>query len=816
LPTLNANTLTFQDGASDLHVSGDTNIYKTLHVQNDYANVYKAPTPVITTTNLNNYGTILIDGSAINDRVKDASLTVSGNLINNNTIDIGAGAKLNITSNNGNGNLINNGLITLQAGDVNRSNKPSFEVGHISVASSATFDISMGSKNRLSVNIGDINSLSHAELNKDYELLKANGGINYTYSLLGQSATITSSSTNESLKDSNVFNKLGLKAPWEEDKAIYTTNYNNTSASNNTNTNTANTAIAAATSSTSGSDATSNTESLTKTNGGKFSSPYEYAKARMERMLSITSNGNDIIGKYLQVQKVITNNSIGFKIIRLDPSKLVSSASTPSACLVGGDSFSCALWMEAGGNNSWVDALKQSSVNGYDILRTLFYNPDTAINFIKDLDQTLYTSRDLNYFVTTAKTLDSSLRHAAGLDLKESSQDQIMLATQSQRLNRLVKLSSAFYERSDTPRYASLLKELEYKKFAMNDVSASGINNTNSEVSTNNVDNDNTVLSDISTNSTSLDTLALYQYGKRQRYPSNIWLSMIGNGNFSKVGNASLYGINTGYDILVKNFILGFYMAYGYGKFNGNNNFLSNDSNNASVGVYSRVFIGRHELDFNASELLGSTNEVMQASNDMPLLAQFNQKYDYKNYNTNVNITYGYGFSFARGVVVKPQVGLSYIFAYNGPIRGKAISKTSISNLLVNVDAQQKHDLALNAGLEVRKYFLNSSYVYILGELRQDLLVNQSQIGTNSKGAGKEVATVIGINSVNANGLVNVGNAYNLSYLADIYSSTLGVMGGGELAVNDNLYVNLGLTFRSSITDKNIMIGGSLGARVLF
>ncbi|WP_143428467.1 hypothetical protein, partial [Helicobacter sp. 11S02629-2] len=42
LPTLNANTLTFQDGASDLHVSGDTNIYKTLHVQNDYANVYKA------------------------------------------------------------------------------------------------------------------------------------------------------------------------------------------------------------------------------------------------------------------------------------------------------------------------------------------------------------------------------------------------------------------------------------------------------------------------------------------------------------------------------------------------------------------------------------------------------------------------------------------------------------------------------------------------------------------------------------------------------------------------------------------------------
>ncbi|WP_143429064.1 autotransporter outer membrane beta-barrel domain-containing protein, partial [Helicobacter sp. 13S00401-1] len=806
--TLNANNLTFQDGNSDLHVTGDINIYNTLHLENLYAQTYKAPKVSITTPTLNNYGTILVDGSSINDRVKDVSLTVSGNLNNFNTIEIGAGAKLHITNNakadsinnsgvsntastnnttpnvmavsssttsdttnaaitnannttttdiaaNANkgipsGNLVNAGTIILQAGDVTRSGKPTFEVGNINVAGVATFDISMGSKNRLSVNIGDINSLSHATLNKEYNLITASGGLNYTYNLLGESATITKTSTSENLKDSNIFNKLGLKAPWEEDKAVYTTN--------------------------------SSGESI-KSNGGKFSSPYEYAKARMERMLAITSNGSDLIGKYLEISKVITDNSIGFKIVRLNPSMLASSTSTPSACGVGSDSFSCALWMEAGGNNSWVDAIKQSSVNGYDILRTLFYNPQTAINFIKDLDQTLYTSRDLNYFVTTAKTLDSSLKHASGLDFKETSQDQIMLATQSQRVNRLVKLSSAFYENDDTPRYASLLKELEYKKFASN---------------------------------ASLDTLALYQYGKRQKYPSNIWLSMIGNGNFSEVGNASLYGINTGYDILVKNFILGFYMAYGYGKFNGNNNFLSNDSNNASLGVYSRVFFGRHELDFNASELLGSTNEIMQASNDMPLLAQFNQKYDYKNYNTNINITYGYGFSFARGVVIKPQAGLSYIFAYNGPIRGSAISKSSLSSLLVNVDAQQKHDLALNAGLEVRKYFVNSSYIYILGELRQDLLVNQSSIGANPKGAGKDVATVVGINSVNANGLVNVGNAYNLTYLADAYSSTLGVMGGGELAVNDNLYVNLGLTFRSSITNKNIMIGGSVGARVLF
>ncbi|WP_143429047.1 hypothetical protein, partial [Helicobacter sp. 13S00401-1] len=43
LPTLNANNLTFQDGNSDLHVTGDINIYNTLHLENLYAQTYKAP-----------------------------------------------------------------------------------------------------------------------------------------------------------------------------------------------------------------------------------------------------------------------------------------------------------------------------------------------------------------------------------------------------------------------------------------------------------------------------------------------------------------------------------------------------------------------------------------------------------------------------------------------------------------------------------------------------------------------------------------------------------------------------------------------------
>ncbi|WP_143429021.1 hypothetical protein, partial [Helicobacter sp. 13S00401-1] len=43
LSTLNANNLTFQDGNSDLHVTGDINIYNTLHLENLYAQTYKAP-----------------------------------------------------------------------------------------------------------------------------------------------------------------------------------------------------------------------------------------------------------------------------------------------------------------------------------------------------------------------------------------------------------------------------------------------------------------------------------------------------------------------------------------------------------------------------------------------------------------------------------------------------------------------------------------------------------------------------------------------------------------------------------------------------
>ena len=78
------------------------------------------------------------------------------------------------------------------------------------------------------------------------------------------------------------------------------------------------------------------------------------------------------------------------------------------------------------------------------------------------------------------------------------------------------------------------------------------------------------------------------KYSQLSKHPNNLWVQGVGGASFISGGNGTLYGLNAGYDRLVKNVILGGYVAYGYSDFNGN--IMHSLGNNVDVGMYARLF----------------------------------------------------------------------------------------------------------------------------------------------------------------------------------------------------------------------------------
>ena len=97
--------------------------------------------------------------------------------------------------------------------------------------------------------------------------------------------------------------------------------------------------------------------------------------------------------------------------------------------------------MEAGGNNSWIKAIKEGSANGYEILKDLFYNENSSLLFLVNLDQTLASSRNLAYFLEVARTLDSSFQHVSNLRNKGAALQSLSLSMESARVSRLTKVA---------------------------------------------------------------------------------------------------------------------------------------------------------------------------------------------------------------------------------------------------------------------------------------------------------------------------------------------------------------------------------------
>ncbi len=361
-------------------------------------------------------------------------------------------------------------------------------------------------------------------------------------------------------------------------------------------------------------------------------------------------------------------------------------------------------------------------------------------------------NHSLNEILGVAKDLLNTASLISNPNFRDNATNLLELASYTQQTSRLTKLSD-FRSREGESDFSERLSELKNKRFS---------DPNPGEV--------------------------FVKYSQLSKHQNNLWVQGIGGASFIAGGNGTLYGLNAGYDRLVKNVILGGYVAYGYSGFNGN--IMRSLANNVDVGMYARAFLKRNEFTLSANETYGGNANNINSSN--PLLSVLNQRYSYNTWTTSVNGNYGYDFMFKqKSVVLKPQVGLSYHFIGLSGMKG---NDAAYKQFLMHSNPSNESVLTLNMGLESRKYFGKNSYYFVTARLGRDLLI---------KSKGDNMVRFVGENTL-------------LYRKGEVFNTFASVITGGEMHLWRLVYVNAGVGLKMGLQYQDINITGNVGMRVAF
>ncbi|GAA8693593.1 immunomodulatory autotransporter protein ImaA [Helicobacter pylori] len=391
-----------------------------------------------------------------------------------------------------------------------------------------------------------------------------------------------------------------------------------------------------------------------------------------------------------------------------------------------------------GGNNAikWLSTLMMETKE----------NPLFAPIYLKN--------HSLNEILGVTKDLQNTASLISNPNFRDNATNLLELASYTQQTSRLTKLSD-FRAREGESAFSECLLELKNKRFS---------DPNPGEV--------------------------FVKHSQLSKHPNNLWVQGVGGASFISGGNGTLYGLNVGYDRLVKNVILGGYVAYGYSDFNGN--IMHSLGNNVDVGMYARAFLKRNEFTLSANETYGGNATSINSSNS--LLSVLNQRYSYNTWTTSVNGNYGYDFMFKqKSVVLKPQVGLSYHFIGLSGMKGK-MNDAAYKQFLMHSNPSNESVLTLNMGLESRKYFGQNSYYFVTARLGRDLLV---------KSKGGNTVRFVGENTL-------------LYRKGEVFNTFASVITGGEMHLWRLMYVNAGVGLKMGLQYQDINITGNVGMRVAF
>lgn len=275
-------------------------------------------------------------------------------------------------------------------------------------------------------------------------------------------------------------------------------------------------------------------------------------------------------------------------------------------------------------------------------------------------------------------------------------------------------------------------------------------------------------------------------YSYYETYNAAVWANAFGGANIIDGESGGLYGISIGVDgNVTDNVLLGIYATYANAELQ--DTLLSQESDNFQIGVYSQIKIApTWELNLRAYGQLGQTDQ--RVSN----IAGINTSdFDKKFFGISANV--GKVFDMDNGFFLKPFGGVNYYYSHTP-------SYTERGTILAqSVESNTNNSVSLELGLEARKYFGSSSYLFVTPKIEQYIINN----GDDYVGRF-------------------VGSSTSFSIAGEDKKKTYGqLVIGGNLEITDALSLNAGIGAKQILAGKvdsknETYISGNVGIKYRF
>lgn len=306
------------------------------------------------------------------------------------------------------------------------------------------------------------------------------------------------------------------------------------------------------------------------------------------------------------------------------------------------------------------------------------------------------------------------------------------------------------------------------------------INNPYSEVRFANV-----LKSSLLANSTNIASDAIYDYYGTKTYKNSVWANTFGGANIIDGESGGLYGISIGADKEVnENLLLGIYATYASSKIK--DKLSVQESDNYQLGIYSSYRFN-HSWELN-SKLYGQIGDTKQDINLAGSLnnADFNRRF------VGLNTNIGKVFNVENDLFLKPFIGVNYYYSHTPSYDEKG-------SLARKVESNTNNSLSLESGLEARKYFDESSYLFITPKIEQYVVNNGEDY----------VASFVGSNT-------------SFSIKGEEKKKTYGqLIVGGNISFNDSLSLDVGIGAKQILAGKvdsknETYLSGNVGIKYRF
>lgn len=275
-------------------------------------------------------------------------------------------------------------------------------------------------------------------------------------------------------------------------------------------------------------------------------------------------------------------------------------------------------------------------------------------------------------------------------------------------------------------------------------------------------------------------------YSYYETYNAAVWANAFGGANIIDGESGGVYGVSVGVDgNITDSVLLGVYFTYANAELQ--DTLLNQESDNFQLGIYSQIKIApTWELNLRAYGQLGQTDQSVSSIAGVNT-ADFDKKF----FGLSANI--GKVFDMDNGFFLKPFGGVNYYYSHTP-------SYTERGTILAqSVESNTNNSVSLELGLEARKYFSSSSYLFVTPKIEQYIINN----GDDYVGRF-------------------VGSSTSFSIAGEDKKKTYGqLVIGGNLEITDALSLNAGIGAKQILAGKvdsknETYISGNVGIKYRF